>query len=127
VKAQPVSNPRLDGRSEVPPPPSVTIGTRGGRSIAVPTSSTSEGASQLVTLTLRIKALDIDAPSLGFDKASFPYVWLRDVCQGPESVEPSSKQKLFKTEDIHVDVKPRSCKVDEQTHELGRHLEDYRR
>ncbi|KAF8065026.1 Clavaminate synthase-like protein [Lyophyllum atratum] len=39
--------------------------------------------------------------------ASFPYVWLRDSCQSsPECIHPTTFQKLHKTSDIPVDVKP---------------------
>ncbi|KAL7009641.1 hypothetical protein EMMF5_000549 [Cystobasidiomycetes sp. EMM_F5] len=116
--------PRLDSSSSVPPAPHAaapqskndgSISSSSSR-IAVPT--TSEAEPQLVTLTLRTKALDVEAPAYGLPKASFPYVWLRDVCTGAESVDASTRQKLFRSEDIDVSIKPWNCKIDEQTHQL---------
>lgn len=38
---------------------------------------------------------------------SFPYVWLRDSCQSsPECIHPTTSQKLHKTSDIPIDIKP---------------------
>jgi gamma-butyrobetaine dioxygenase len=37
---------------------------------------------------------------------TFPYVWLRDSCQSPSCVHPSTSQKLHKTSDIPVDIRP---------------------
>jgi len=85
--------------------------------IHVPTTN-AETESQLVTITLRLKALDIHAPAYGIEGATFPYIWLRDVCQGPDSVEPASKQKLFRFEEVDEDLKPLNVKVDEQAHTL---------
>lgn len=38
--------------------------------------------------------------------ASFPYVWLRDACHSPDCVHPSTSQKLHRTSDIPLDIKP---------------------
>ncbi|EFI27518.1 gamma-butyrobetaine dioxygenase [Coprinopsis cinerea okayama7 len=43
----------------------------------------------------------------------FPYVWLRDSCQGPESVHPSNRQKLHRSSDIPLDIKPVEVKEGE--------------
>ncbi|KAJ2919684.1 hypothetical protein MD484_g735, partial [Candolleomyces efflorescens] len=41
------------------------------------------------------------------DNTTFPYVWLRDSCQSsPQSIHPSTKQKLHRTSDIPLDVRP---------------------
>ncbi|KAJ7450826.1 hypothetical protein FB451DRAFT_1354541 [Mycena latifolia] len=45
--------------------------------------------------------LTIDALS-----ASFPFVWLRDSCLSPDCIHPSTSQKLHRTSDIPLDVKP---------------------
>ena len=37
---------------------------------------------------------------------SFPHRWLRDACQCPACVHPSTSQKLHKTSDIPADVRP---------------------
>lgn len=42
-------------------------------------------------------------PSLA---ASFPYRWLRDSCQCPKCVHPSTRQKLHRSSDIPRDVRP---------------------
>lgn len=41
----------------------------------------------------------------------FPYLWLRDACQEPTSVHPSSRQKLFKTSDVTSGVDSDSIEV----------------
>ncbi|KAL0945849.1 hypothetical protein HGRIS_012132 [Hohenbuehelia grisea] len=46
-------------------------------------------------------ALNVDALD-----ASFPFVWLRDSCQSPTCVHPSTSQKLHRTSDIPIDIKP---------------------
>ncbi|KAF8888837.1 Clavaminate synthase-like protein [Infundibulicybe gibba] len=38
--------------------------------------------------------------------ATFPYVWLRDSCQEPSCVHPSTSQKLHRTSDIPLDIRP---------------------
>ncbi|KAF9269377.1 gamma-butyrobetaine hydroxylase [Marasmius fiardii PR-910] len=52
------------------------------------------------SLTMGDKDLTIDTL-----RTSFPYVWLRDSCQGPECVHPTTTQKLHQTSDISPDVK----------------------
>jgi gamma-butyrobetaine dioxygenase len=37
---------------------------------------------------------------------SFPYIWLRDSCQSPTCIHPSTSQKLHRTSDIPLDIKP---------------------
>lgn len=128
ILAQPISIPKLDATISIPPTPIPTPSSSSIPSLAgdqhpsrlqVPVSSTSETPS--IKLTLRTKAVDIESDSLGFEKASFPYIWLRDVCQGDDSVDQSTKQKIFKTEDIDPDVKPSNCWLDEKTYKL--HIE----
>ncbi|KAH6910683.1 gamma-butyrobetaine dioxygenase [Coprinopsis sp. MPI-PUGE-AT-0042] len=36
----------------------------------------------------------------------FPYVWLRDSCQSPEAIHPSTSQKLHRSSDIPLDIRP---------------------
>ena len=125
--AQPLNVPKLDSSSSTPSPPlprsasaSPSSSSLPSQRIPVPTVSASSADTerQLVTLTLRTKALDIEAPSYGITKASFPYIWLRDVCTSSESVDPSTKQKLFKTEDIKPDIKPWNVEMNEEDHTL---------
>ncbi len=40
------------------------------------------------------------------DNTTFPYIWLRDSCQSPACVHSSTKQKLHRTSDIPLDIKP---------------------
>jgi hypothetical protein len=53
------------------------------------------------SLSISENALIIN--SLG---TTFPYVWLRDSCQSPTCVHPSTSQKLHRTSDIPLDIKP---------------------
>jgi gamma-butyrobetaine dioxygenase len=39
-------------------------------------------------------------------KASYPYIWLRDSCQSPQCVHPSTSQKLHRTSDIPLTIRP---------------------
>ncbi|KAF5325274.1 hypothetical protein D9619_009845 [Psilocybe cf. subviscida] len=54
------------------------------------------------TLTRGREALTVHA----LNDTPFPYVWLRDSCQAPSSVHPSTRQKLHRTSDVPVDVQP---------------------
>jgi gamma-butyrobetaine dioxygenase len=36
----------------------------------------------------------------------FPYVWLRDACQSTACVHPSTRQKLFRTSDVPLNIAP---------------------
>lgn len=38
----------------------------------------------------------------------FPYVWLRDSCRSSTCINPSTQQKLHRTSDIPLDIKPLS-------------------
>jgi gamma-butyrobetaine dioxygenase len=35
-----------------------------------------------------------------------PYRWLRDACQCPSCVHPTTRQKLFETSDVPIDIQP---------------------
>ncbi|KAG6832195.1 hypothetical protein H0H87_002305 [Tephrocybe sp. NHM501043] len=39
-------------------------------------------------------------------KTTFPFTWLRDSCQSPECIHPSTSQKLHKSSDIPLDIEP---------------------
>ncbi|KAI5832290.1 Clavaminate synthase-like protein [Schizophyllum commune Tattone D] len=39
-------------------------------------------------------------------RTTFPYAWLRDSCQAPTSIHPSTLQKLHRSSDIPVHIKP---------------------
>ncbi|WFC98888.1 heme o synthase [Malassezia yamatoensis] len=54
-----------------------------------------------VTVHVRDDGVTIYAPQHGVKQAlTLDYVWLRDACQAPSSVQASSRQKLFHTTDI---------------------------
>lgn len=53
-------------------------------------------------------SFSVNASSLRIDahNASFPYVWLRDSCQSSDCVHPSTSQKLHRSSDVPLDIKP---------------------
>lgn len=38
--------------------------------------------------------------------ASFPHIWLRDSCQSDTCIHPTTRQKVHRTSDIPLDIKP---------------------
>ena len=46
--------------------------------------------------------------SLSYNDTLIPYRWLRDSCQCPSCVHPSTRQKLHRTSDIPADILPAS-------------------
>ncbi|KAI8989241.1 Clavaminate synthase-like protein [Trametes punicea] len=44
--------------------------------------------------------------ALVYNGRSYPYIWLRDSCQCSSCVHPSTRQKLHRTSDIPITVKP---------------------
>ncbi|OCB86566.1 Clavaminate synthase-like protein [Sanghuangporus baumii] len=54
--------------------------------------------------TIVVERDSISVPAL---HASFPFVWLRDSCQCPSCVHPSTRQKLHRSSDFARDVPPR--------------------
>lgn len=46
------------------------------------------------------------AAGITFRGATYPFQWLRDSCQCPRCVHPSTRQKLYRTSDIPSNVKP---------------------
>lgn len=50
-----------------------------------------------------INKADLHIPSLG---TAFSYLWLRDSCQSPACVHPSNQQKLHRSSDIPLDIRP---------------------
>jgi hypothetical protein len=125
--------PKLDSSTVLPPSPSLPSSgdhhhhqqqQQHPSRIQVPATTSNASASTeeptSIRLTLRKKALDIESESLGFTTPStFPYIWLRDVCQNTTtSIDGSTKQKLFKTEDIDPDIKPSNVVIDDKKFEL---------
>ncbi|KAI7950332.1 hypothetical protein MJO29_009006 [Puccinia striiformis f. sp. tritici] len=52
------------------------------------------------------KILKIKSKTLETYNLEIPYLWLRDSCQESHSIDPRTKQKLFKTSDIPLDIHP---------------------
>ncbi|KAI0790701.1 Clavaminate synthase-like protein [Abortiporus biennis] len=48
-----------------------------------------------------------DSHAVEYNGVSYPFRWLRDSCQCPECVHPSTRQKLHRTSDIPGDVGPK--------------------
>ncbi|THU82272.1 gamma-butyrobetaine hydroxylase [Dendrothele bispora CBS 962.96] len=72
------------------------------------------------SFTLGDNALTVDA----LNNTSFPYLWLRDSCQSPECVHPATSQKLHRSSDIPLDIKPIHVKlIDEQSTDPGLRIE----
>ena len=53
--------------------------------------------------TINIKE---DSVSVASFSASYPFLWLRDSCQCAACVHPSTRQKLHRSSDIPLDIKP---------------------
>ncbi|KAI6145156.1 hypothetical protein BKA82DRAFT_127702 [Pisolithus tinctorius] len=51
----------------------------------------------------RPTSLQLKLPQIN---ASFPYLWLRDACQCPKCVHPSTRQRLHRLSDIPADIGP---------------------
>lgn len=60
------------------------------------------GATALRQLSTSAKAVD----GLLYNGTTYPFRWLRDSCQCPECVHPSTRQKLHRTTDVPKDVHP---------------------
>lgn len=50
--------------------------------------------------------------------STYSYLWLRDNCQCPECLHPSSRQKLHSSADIPLDIKPSAVKIDGEEAEI---------
>jgi gamma-butyrobetaine dioxygenase len=59
--------------------------------------------SRQASTSVSMNETSLTVHSLG---TAFPYVWLRDSCQSPLSVHPATSQKLHRTSDIPLDIKP---------------------
>lgn len=55
-------------------------------------------------------ALDVKWADLS-RSSSYSYLWLRDNCQCPQCLHPSSRQKLHSSADVPLDIKPSSVRV----------------
>ncbi|KAI0743961.1 Clavaminate synthase-like protein [Daedaleopsis nitida] len=45
---------------------------------------------------------------LVYNGTTYPYVWLRDACQCPSCLHPSTRQKLHRTSDVSPSIRPAS-------------------
>lgn len=48
----------------------------------------------------------LKASGIAFRGTNYPFHWLRDACQCPKCVHPTNRQKLNRTSDIPLDVRP---------------------
>ncbi|PLW09396.1 hypothetical protein PCANC_06342 [Puccinia coronata f. sp. avenae] len=89
-----------------PPPPGIVLTP----DTASPTPTHRHAPQQPPQMTVKHhfeqKHLRITVTALGISNLTIPYLWLRDACQEPHSVHPHTKQKLFKTTDIPLDIHP---------------------
>ncbi|KAA1475250.1 Clavaminate synthase-like protein [Dentipellis sp. KUC8613] len=67
-------------------------------------SSSSSSSSSTLTATPTTDALSVALPN--GTHTSFSYRWLRDSCQCPACVHPSTRQKLHRTSDVPAGVAP---------------------
>ncbi|KAI5118418.1 hypothetical protein M0805_005502 [Coniferiporia weirii] len=58
--------------------------------------------------SIEVREDSINIPAL---HSSFPYVWLRDSCQCPSCVHPSTRQKLHRSSDFAAGARPASAKA----------------
>jgi len=54
----------------------------------------------------RQSSFSVNDSGITVEGASFPYRWLRDSCQCPSCVHPSTSQKLHRTSDVNLDIMP---------------------
>ncbi|KXN85150.1 Trimethyllysine dioxygenase, mitochondrial [Leucoagaricus sp. SymC.cos] len=52
------------------------------------------------------------------NNTTFPYIWLRDSCQSPSCIHPATKQKLHRSSDIPLDVRPNGIRLNDQELEV---------
>ena len=45
------------------------------------------------------------------DRLTFPYVWLRDNCQCPQCWHPVSRARLFRMQQLQLNIKPKLTQV----------------
>jgi gamma-butyrobetaine dioxygenase len=48
----------------------------------------------------------VTADGVSYKGVTYPLRWLRDSCQCPKCIHPSTRQKLHRTSEIPIDVKP---------------------
>lgn len=67
--------------------------------------------NKLITTQGDEESLQIKWNNENSDTSTYSYLWLRDNCQCPRCVHPSSSQKLHSSADIPLDIKPNSVKI----------------
>ncbi|THH29867.1 hypothetical protein EUX98_g4333 [Antrodiella citrinella] len=58
------------------------------------------------TYSTAVAASAARSQELSYNGVSYPYRWLRDSCQCPECIHPSTRQKLHRTTDVSADTSP---------------------
>ena len=71
--------------------------------------------------SIEVRNRSIEVPSLS---ATFPFVWLRDSCQCPACVHPSTQQKLHKSSDFSPEIQPSHVALTTKPDELTIHWSD---
>ncbi|KAF9011927.1 gamma-butyrobetaine hydroxylase [Cyathus striatus] len=66
------------------------------------------------TLFLILHHIPTGITLAALNNTTFPYIWLRDACQAPASVHPSTSQKLFRSSDIPFDISPQDITISNQ-------------
>lgn len=70
-------------------------------------SSSSAPATSHPSADLQATDISITFPSSPSQPITLPYVWLRDSCPCPSCVHSSTRQKLHRTSDVPLDIKPK--------------------
>lgn len=70
-----------------------------------------ESEAPPVEIEITTHELIVNSLQHNLHHAKFPWLWLRDACQAPHSVDPSSRQKLFRTSDIPLSIRAKSCAI----------------
>lgn len=88
-----------------PPPPPPPLDATSGAAEQGPTPRAAV-SSEIAIIHHQDLSLTIHAPQHGLDNARFTYIWLRDSCQGPESLDPGTRQKVHRSSDVPPDIFP---------------------
>lgn len=104
----------LSGKAQLPigSSPSNSAGiskptTLDSRVFPVHYSSSSYSATSHPSADLQATDISITFPSSPAQSITLPYIWLRDSCPCPSCVHPSTRQKLHRTSDVPLDIKPK--------------------
>ncbi|KAG9042580.1 hypothetical protein FS837_010672 [Tulasnella sp. UAMH 9824] len=104
----------LSGKAQLPigSTPSTSAGTSkpatlDTRIFPVHYSSSSYSPTSHPSAELQPTDVSITFPSSPSQPITLPYIWLRDSCPCPSCVHPGTRQKLHRTSDVPLDIKPK--------------------